>query len=230
MVKLSRRQGQKGQAIAEGAGFLLILLPLMIAMLFLMLFIVINGYYHMVLVQIADAGARTASNDRYFLAAPTPWYKTADEASKVDTTIQNIWKTLKMPGTVTTTYDDASPDIVSVTVTATGLPIPSAGFLPAGLQLTAQAVEPFTIQRPIGVWGIGLQRSDGKGGMGITVPTYGAGAASGCYSPKTPGPGSGPNSSFAYWYTDLQAYASPPNPPINGPFSTETMDSPFVSY
>ena len=228
MILKSSHQ-QSGQAIAEGAAFLVILIPLMLALVMLTLYIGTSSYYHLMLAQVADAGARSAVNERYWQGSPRPDFDATKSGPKITALVTNLWQRIGLPGTVTTVVDMSSPDIVAVTVSATGLPIPAAAFLPDALALKSTAAEPYNIDRPIGVLMMGIYSATNTiiGGMGTAVPCYGGGTASGVYAPKTPGPSGGDIGPGPYWYTDLFSPTNPGQHPIKGPFADYNMLIPY---
>jgi hypothetical protein len=198
-----------------------ILVPLLIAFVFLNLYIVISGYYHVVLAQVADAGARTAINDRYWLGAEKPNFDSATTTDNVKAQVTSLWAKVGLPGSVDTTVDLSDPKTVTVKVAASGVAIPSGGFLPASLSLQATASEPYNIEMPYAVLGMSVHQA-GVGGRGIYIPTYGAGAANLKYAPTCPGPTSYPNpgpdlsqpSTLPYFHVDVLSADSPPLAPI----------------
>ncbi len=225
--RFNRRQ--KGQAIAEGAAFLLILIPLMIGLVFLTLFIVINGYYHVILAQVADSGARSAVNQRYWLGAQRPDYDAAATGGNVQTLISSLWKTIGLPGTITSTVDVSSPTIVTVSVYVTGAPIPTCGFLPAGLQLAATSAEPYNIDRPTGVLGFTVADPTNGNGNALYLPAYGAGGL----SPGGPSvyPSNGTYDA-PYWSTCVakDVAVNPSLKPISAPTIGPSNGTAWTSY
>ncbi len=217
MIIFKSSHRQNGQAIAEGAAFLVILLPIMLAVLFLTLYIGISSYYHVVLVQVADAGARSAVNERYWIGAQRPDYDPKKAGTKIMALVTNLWTQTGLPGTVDPTMsavDLTSTDTVTVTLSVNNVPIPSGGFLSPILALQAKAVEPYNIESAFGVLGISAWDPTSTNGMGIYVPCFGAGHAN--QPPyQTPGPTCMPSGyQYSCWHLDLHANT---NPPIDGP-------------
>lgn len=205
MTHLKTYRRQKGQAIIEGAAFLVAVIPLMVAFVLLTLFIGMFSYYHLATLQVADAGARSAVDDRYWLGVERPDYSAGKTTQRVQDAVTSLWHKVGLPGTVSTTVDLDDPNTVVVTVTANSVPLPSGGFLPPTLSLQSKAAQPYNIDRPTGI--IGLSNTYGtKGSMGIYIPTWGSGAANGPYHQLGPIPKFPPHTAAPYqWHMDVAA-------------------------
>ncbi|GEM_PF-3333206 len=240
MVKTrSYRQRPSGQALIEGTAFLMILVPIIVFGIVLNLVTTTLGYYHLKLAQIADAGARAAINERYWLGAQRPDYDEGTAAARVAGVCSSLYSKAGLPGHMTGTADFSDPKVVKVTVRASALPVWSAGFLPPVFSMEDTAAEPYNIERPIGLLGLSFKESpltippgSCDGVMGMILPTYGAGAMAGtCGSGMTPGPRGEPydcGSNIPYWHSS--PWSAEPQKPVTGPFANYGMNSPFPGY
>lgn len=206
MKGLAKRSCRRstGQAIIEGVAMLTFLIPIMVGVTLLTLFIGIYSYYHLAILQVADAGARAAVDDRYWLGVERPEYKEANTENKIKNTVSDLWKRTGLAGSVSTDVDLSDPKTVAVTVTANNVPIPSGGFLPAGLSLKSTAAQPCNIDSPTGLIGLSVTYNT-TDTMGIYIPAFGAGACNGAQHTGGPIPKFVRPAAPHEWHVDVAA-------------------------
>ncbi len=177
MQLMGHRQRAGGQAIVEGTAFMMFLVPILVAITLLNIFIVTYGYNQMLLGQIADAAARSAANDMYWLGAPRPTdldgtAPTTSATNDAASACTNMGSRLHIPVSVSK-VDFSDTNSVGVTVQMTP-PDTIARFLPAAFKMQATAFEPYMIERPVALLALGLLDSGGANGIQFNIPVYGA--------------------------------------------------------
>jgi hypothetical protein len=165
---LHARRSAIGQALAEGAAFLIALTMVAVAVLLLVVGVASAHYYHMRILDLADVLAKAVVADTFWEGnqyKPKPTQLDGDHQQMVTSYLSSLGLPSGSNDWTATVTDDGNNNCV-VTLTVKGLPILGCGILPQAISMSASAVQPWYMGHP--PFSVMLATSFGQ----VIVPAY----------------------------------------------------------
>ena len=140
----------RGQAIVEGSAFLVVFCLVAVGLMCLNLAAGTAEFYHLKVLNVADVTTRMVVSNTFWEGnqyKPKPTSLSAGQQQAISQLLQDVGLPSGSQNWSAVVSDDGNGNCI-VKLTVSGLPIMSCGIFPNVISLSANAVEPWSINKP----------------------------------------------------------------------------------